>query len=49
MQLICLHPDNKNRNNMCIEMVDLADEVASLFRMRSLEVSTNVVEDTGKE
>ena len=42
MQLVCLHPDNKNRNYMCIEMVDLSDEVASLLQMRSLEVSANV-------
>ncbi|MEJ6571491.1 MAG: hypothetical protein QNL39_05840, partial [Akkermansiaceae bacterium] len=39
MKIVCLHPNNKNGNYQCIEMADLSDEVASLFRMRSLEVS----------
>ena len=39
MYLICLHPDNKNKNYQRIKVVDLGDEINSLFKLRRLEVS----------
>ena len=39
MKIVCLHPNNKNGNYQCIEIADLSDEVASLFRMRNQEIS----------
>ena len=38
MYLICLHPDNKNKNYQRIKVVDLSDEINSLFKLRRLEI-----------
>ncbi len=36
MYLVCLHPENKNKNYQRIKVVDLSDEVESLTRLRKL-------------
>ena len=38
LYLICLHPDNKNKNYQRIKVVDLQKEVKELFELRRQEV-----------
>ena len=36
--LVCLHPDNKNRNYLRIKGADLTEEVQSLFKLRKIQL-----------
>ena len=38
LYLVCLHPENKNKNYQRIKVVDLQDEVKELFEMRRKEL-----------
>ena len=39
LYLICLHPENKNKNYQRIKVVDLQAEVRSLFELRRKEIA----------
>ena len=34
MYLVCLHPENKNKNYQVFKVVDLGEEVQDLFKLR---------------
>jgi hypothetical protein len=38
LYLVCLHPDNKNKNYQRIKVVDLQEEVKDLFRLREISL-----------
>ena len=38
LYLVCLHPDNKNKNFQRIKVADLQNEVKELFEMRSVNI-----------
>ena len=42
LYLVCLHPDNKNKNYQRIKVADLQTEVKELFEMRKKEILGNV-------
>ena len=41
LYLVCLHPDNKNKNYQRIKVVDLQEEVRELFETRRQEITGN--------
>ena len=41
MYLVCLHPDNKNKNYQRIKVVDLQEEVKDLFNLREKYLKEN--------
>ena len=42
LYLVCLHPDNKNKNYQRIKVVDLQTEVKELFELRKKEILGNL-------
>jgi hypothetical protein len=34
MYLVCLHPDNKNKNYQLLQVPDLSDDIEQLFNLR---------------
>jgi hypothetical protein len=41
LYLICLHPENKNKNYQRIKVVNLQSEVKELFELRRQEMNKN--------
>jgi outer membrane lipoprotein-sorting protein len=41
LYLVCLHPDNKNKNYQRISVVDLQEEVKELFNLRKIQIAIN--------
>ena len=41
LYLVCLHPNNKNKNYQRIKVVDLQEEVKELFELRRQEINGN--------
>jgi hypothetical protein len=41
LYLVCLHPDNKNKNYQRISVVDLQEEVKELFNLRKIQIANN--------
>ena len=43
LYLVCLHPDNNNKNYLLIKVADLQEEVKELFRQRKKKlISKNI-------
>ena len=42
LYLVCLHPENKNKNYQRIKVVDLQEEVSALFEWRKSEMEKKV-------
>jgi len=42
LYLVCLHPNNKNKNYQRIKVVNLQEEVKELFKLRRQEINGNI-------
>ena len=43
LYLVCLHPENKNKNYQRIKVSDLQEEVKELFNLRKTEIANNTL------